>query len=227
MPFEIVDNMYIECALRLVIALGCGGAIGVERTRRNKGAGIRTHMIVAVGAALFVIISKYGFLDVAALEGARVDVSRVAAGITTGIGFLGAGIIFMRGNSVHGLTTAAGVWATAAIGSALGVGMYVLGIVSTVFIVLLQVILHRGVAQGLENTRLTRLVVTMQDNPEEFRKFQDLLESKHIEITGGHINKHKDASLLYSLDVRIPYDLQPTELLELVKNSGTVKSIGM
>ena len=227
MPMTLFDNVNMECALRLLVACVCGGAIGIERTRRNKGAGIRTHMIVAVGAALFVIISKYGFQDIAALDGARVDVSRVAAGITTGIGFLGAGIIFLRGNSVHGLTTAAGVWATAAIGSALGVGMYILGVVSTVVIVLLQIILHRGVAQGLENTRLTKLVVTMQDDPEEFSKFQSVLESKHIEITGGHINKHTDDSLLYSLDVRIPYDLQPNELLELVKESGTVKSIGM
>ncbi|MBE5907448.1 MAG: MgtC/SapB family protein [Lachnospiraceae bacterium] len=227
MPFTLIDNVNIECAIRLLVACVCGGAIGIERTRRNKGAGIRTHMIVAVGAALFVIISKYGFQDILLTAGTRVDVSRVAAGITTGVGFLGAGIIFMRGNSVHGLTTAAGIWATAAIGSALGVGMYLVGIVSTVLIVVLQVILHNGVARGWENTRLTQLVVVMQDNPEEFEKFQGILESKHIEITGGHINKHKDASLMYTLDVRMPLDLQPSELLELVKKSGAVKSIGM
>lgn len=140
MPFTLIDNVNIECAIRLLIACVCGGAIGIERTRRNKGAGIRTHMIVAVGAALFVIISKYGFQDILLTAGTRVDVSRVAAGITTGVGFLGAGIIFMRGNSVHGLTTAAGIWATAAIGSALGVGMYIVAVVSTVLIVLLQII---------------------------------------------------------------------------------------
>ena len=227
MPMELFDNTNIECALRLLISCLCGGAIGIERTRRNKGAGIRTHMIVAVGAALFVIISKYGFQDIVSLAGTRVDVSRVAAGITTGVGFLGAGIIFLRGNSVHGLTTAAGVWATAAIGSALGVGMYIVGIVSTVLIVVLQVVLHHGVALGLENSRVTKLVVVVQDDPEEFRKFQKILESKHIEIIGGHINKHKDASLMYTLDVRMPLDLQPSELLDLVKHSGTVKSIGM
>lgn len=227
MPLTLFDNVNMECALRLLVACVCGGAIGIERTRRNKGAGIRTHMIVAVGAALFVIISKYGFQDIVSLAGTRVDVSRVAAGITTGVGFLGAGIIFLRGNAVHGLTTAAGVWATAAIGSALGVGMYLVGIVSTILIVVLQIVLHRGVAMGLENTLLTKLVVVMQDDPEEFRKFQEILESKHIEISGGHINKHKDASLMYTLDVRMPFDLQPSELLEMVKKSGTVKSIGM
>lgn len=227
MPFTLIDNVNIECAIRLLIACVCGGAIGIERTRRNKGAGIRTHMIVAVGAALFVIISKYGFQDILLTAGTRVDVSRVAAGITTGVGFLGAGIIFMRGNSVHGLTTAAGIWATAAIGSALGVGMYIVAIVSTVLIVLLQIILHHGVVKEWENSRLTKLVVVVQDDPEEFEKFQAILESKNIEITGGHINKHKDSSLMYTLDVRMPLDLQPMELLELVKSSGTVKSIGM
>ncbi len=227
MPLTLIDHVNIECAIRLLVACLCGGAIGVERTRRNKGAGIRTHMIVAVGAALFVIISKYGFQDILMAAGTRVDVSRVASGITAGVGFLGAGIIFMRGNSVHGLTTAAGIWATAAMGSAIGSGMYIVGIAGTAIIVVMQIILHNGVARGLENRRLTKLVIVMQDNPEEFQKFQSILEAKNIEITGGHINKHKDASLMYTLDVRVPLDLQPGELLELVKKSGTVKSIGM
>ncbi len=142
MPTEIFSNHNLEFAIRLFAALVCGGVIGIERTKRNKGAGIKTHILVCVGATLFVILSKYGFLDIMGKEGVRVDVSRVAASVTMGVGFLGGGIIYLRGNSIQGLTTAASVWATAAIGSALGIGMYILGVSSTILIVVLQVVLH-------------------------------------------------------------------------------------
>lgn len=227
MPMQIFQNADMEYALRLLVACLCGGVIGIERTRRNKGAGIKTHMLVAVGAALFVIISKYGFQDITFIEGTRVDVSRVAASVTAGVGFLGAGIIFLRGNFVHGLTTAASIWVTSAIGSALGVGMYLLGIVSTVVIVISQIILHKHGTFGLENTTTSQLVVVMRDGADEFSKFQTLLAEKKIEVKGTHIKKHKDDSLVYRLDIRMPRDLQPSELLSLIQESGTVKSIGM
>ena len=79
----LIPNMELECALRLLVACVCGALIGFERTRRYKGAGIRTHMIVALGAALFVIVSRYGFIDVVAQEGVQVDVARVACNVVT------------------------------------------------------------------------------------------------------------------------------------------------
>jgi putative Mg2+ transporter-C (MgtC) family protein len=113
------------------LALLLAAAIGLEREIRQKSAGLRTHTLVGVGAALFVLISKYGFSDV--LEPGRVvvDPSRVAAQIVTGIGFLGAGLIFVRRDSVRGLTTAAAVWMTAAIGAAAGAGLPVLAALAT------------------------------------------------------------------------------------------------
>jgi putative Mg2+ transporter-C (MgtC) family protein len=110
--------------------------IGVEREMRQKAAGLRTHTLVGVGAALFMLISKYGFNDV--LEPGRVilDPSRVAAQIVTGVGFLGAGLIFVRRDSVRGLTTAAAVWVTAAIGAACGAGLLILAIAATVIYVI-------------------------------------------------------------------------------------------
>ena len=227
MPTEIFDYPDLEFALRLLVAAFCGGVIGVERTRRNKGAGIKTHMLVAVGAALFVILSKYGFLDITYVDGARVDVSRVAASVTTGVGFLGGGIIFLRGNSVQGLTTAASIWITSAIGAAIGVGMYLLGGSATVLIVVLQIILHKRGILGVERTTASRIVVVMKDEPDEFERFRELMEKKDIEIYGGHIKKNKDDTMVYTLDIRMPKDLLPSELLELVRTSGTVKSIGM
>ena len=105
-----------ELLCRIIIAGICGGIIGYERKNRNKEAGIRTHMIVALGASLIMIVSKYGFADILGEQGIALDPSRIAAQIVTGVGFLGAGMIFMRKNTISGLTTAAGIWATSAIG---------------------------------------------------------------------------------------------------------------
>ena len=132
----LFTNMELECAFRLCAAFMCGALIGLERAIRHKGAGLRTHIIVAIGAALFVIVSKYGFIDVVAQEGVQVDVARVASNVVTGVGFLGAGIISLKGDGIHGLTTAAGVWVTAAIGLAMGSGLYILGIAGETVIVL-------------------------------------------------------------------------------------------
>jgi putative Mg2+ transporter-C (MgtC) family protein len=106
--------------------------VGLEREIRQKSAGLRTHTLVGVGAALFVLISKYGFRDVLLPGQVIVDPSRVAAQIVSGIGFLGAGLIFVRRNSVRGLTTAASVWIAAAIGSACGAGLPWLAVATTV-----------------------------------------------------------------------------------------------
>jgi putative Mg2+ transporter-C (MgtC) family protein len=115
----------------LGLALLLSALIGLEREMRQKSAGLRTHTLVGVGAALFMLISKYGFNDV--LEPGRVilDPSRVAAQIVTGVGFLGAGLIFVRRDSVRGLTTAAAIWVTAAVGAASGAGLPVLAAVTT------------------------------------------------------------------------------------------------
>ena len=110
---------------RLALAAALGMVIGIERTYRAKTAGIRTHFLVALGSALFMIVSRYGF------EGTG-DPSRVAAQIVSGIGFLGAGTIIMQKHVVHGLTTAAGMWVAAGIGMASAAGLYLVAVISTV-----------------------------------------------------------------------------------------------
>ena len=147
----------LEYLLRIVLAAVCGGAIGFERERRSKSAGIRTHIIVALSAALMMVVSKYGFFDVIGLGGISLDASRVAAGVVTAIGFLGVGVIFTHGRTVSGVTTAAGLWATVGVGIAVGAGLYVTGGVATVLIVLFQVILHRS--SPLVKTQRTGTVV--------------------------------------------------------------------
>src|SRR6478609_1597471 len=120
----------LDIVWRLGLALALSAAIGLERELSQKSAGLRTYTLVGLGSALFMIISKYGFYDVLG-EDVVLDPSRVAAQIVSGIGFIGAGLIFVRRDSVRGLTTAAGVWLTAAVGAAAGAGMPVLAIVTT------------------------------------------------------------------------------------------------
>jgi putative Mg2+ transporter-C (MgtC) family protein len=115
----------------LGLALVLSALIGLEREMRQKSAGLRTHTLVGVGAALFMLISKYGFNDVLAPGRIVLDPSRVAAQIVTGVGFLGAGLIFVRRDSVRGLTTAAAIWVTAAVGAASGAGLPVLAVMTT------------------------------------------------------------------------------------------------
>lgn len=114
----------------LGLAFGLASLIGMEREWRHKPTGLRTHTLVGVGAALFVIVSKYGFNDVLGPDVA-LDPSRVAAQVVSGIGFIGGGLIFVRGDAVRGLTTAAIVWMTAAIGMACGAGMTFVALVAT------------------------------------------------------------------------------------------------
>lgn len=121
--------MVIDITLRLLIAMLLGGVIGIEREYRSKDAGFRTHFLVALGSALFCIVSQYGFgFDLK-------DSSRVAAQVVSGIGFLGAGTIIFQRNVVRGLTTAAGLWVTAAIGLACGSGMFAAAAIATVLII--------------------------------------------------------------------------------------------
>ncbi len=114
----------------LGLALALSACIGLEREIRQKNAGLRTHTLVGLGAALFMLVSKYGFSDVIETQRIVLDPSRMAAQIVSGIGFIGAGLIFVRRDSVRGLTTAASVWVTAAIGSAAGAGLPILAAVA-------------------------------------------------------------------------------------------------
>ena len=135
--------------LRLVLAVFCGFVIGRERKARSKEAGVRTHAIVCFASALMMILSKYAFIDVK--DG--YDVERIAAQIVTGVGFLGAGMIFYRRDIIQGLTTAAGVWATAGIGMAIGAGMVIVGLVSVALILFIQIVFHNNISKKAGNPK--------------------------------------------------------------------------
>ena len=121
--WQLVSNTQWEMVIRLVIAAFLGAVIGYERARAKKPAGIRTHLMVCMGAALFTVISIWGFAG-------NADPSRIAAGVVVGVGFLGAGTILRQERGVAGLTTAATIWAVAAVGVAIGTGLYIVGAVA-------------------------------------------------------------------------------------------------
>jgi putative Mg2+ transporter-C (MgtC) family protein len=120
----------IDLIVRMLLALGLSSVIGIEREIRQKSAGVRTYALVGTGAALFMLVSQYGFAGVLGRH-STLDPSRVAAQVVSGIGFIGGGVIFVRRDAVRGLTTAAGVWATAAIGMAAGANLPLLALAAT------------------------------------------------------------------------------------------------
>lgn len=146
-----MNDIYFTLELlgRIGLAALCGIAIGYERMNHYKAAGVKTHMIVGLSAALMMIVSKYGFSD-----SAGYDASRVAAQVVSGVGFLGAGIIFKKNQNVQGLTTAAGIWGTSGVGLALGSGLYYVGVFGTVMFILLRVFVQNieRLQNGLQET---------------------------------------------------------------------------
>lgn len=186
----------MELLLRLVIACILGMVIGVERKNRNKIAGIRTHAIVAFGAALMMIVSKYGFED---LNGSY-DASRIAAQIVSGVGFLGAGIIFVKDrNSVSGLTTAAGIWVTAGVGMCIGAGLYFISATSTLLLLIMQEMLHRVGFLSNENYRANvRLTV---ENNVDIHELEEMVKKEQVELTSIKIIRSDKVNTKIELDL--------------------------
>ena len=145
-------NINYDFILRLFVAGAMGILIGLEREYRAKEAGYRTHFLVALGSALMMIVSQYGFDEVLKTDLVRLDPSRVAAQVVSGIGFIGAGTIILQKQIVRGLTTAAGIWATSGIGLAVGAGMYQIGIAATILVLVgLEVLSYFFKSLGVHN----------------------------------------------------------------------------
>ena len=221
---------YGEFFLRVLVACVCGAAIGVERSKRLKEAGIRTHIIVCCAAALTMIVSKYGFADMVSSDGAGLygtkgtDPARLAAQIISGVSFLGAGIIFRNGSSIKGLTTAAGIWATAGIGLAIGAGMYVVGIFTTVVVAVIQILMHKFTI-GADATVLGHLHC-IAPNEEAFRKALNVyIAKRRIQVQDMKIDFLDDGSAEYSLTLRMRQDVSINDLSEFLETVGDVRAV--
>lgn len=200
----------LVCFARMLFAIICGMIIGWERKNRSKGAGVRTHCVVACGSALIMLVSKYGFFDVIDQTGG-VDPSRIASTIVSGIGFLGAGMILVQRQTVVGLTTAAGIWATSGIGMAVGAGMYWVGFAGTILILLIHLLLHNR----LTNTQVSdiRLLTIFDVTEEGFQnKVITLLKEHDIHVSDVSVHKSKDAVWRYQFEVEIPKGISEEEV---------------
>ena len=219
----------LELCLRILVAALCGAAIGFERTWRFKEAGIRTHIIVCVASALVMIVSKYGFSDLSVngelFPGTHgTDPARVAAQVVSGISFLGAGVIFRHGGTVTGLTTAAGVWATAGIGLAIGAGMYWLGIFVAALVALLQIMTH-WFAIGGDAYATNHLRATVRADDRFWEVLQRKLGEWKAQTVESKVLRNEDGSITYELTLMMPRSIPSEELMELSREYDEIMEI--
>lgn len=198
-----------ELALAFVLC----ALVGVEREFRQKSAGLRTHTLVGVSAALFMLISKYGFMDVLAYGKVILDPSRVAAQVVSGIGFIGGGVIFMRRDVVRGLTTAASVWFTAALGMACGAGLFALALTTVVgyFIIMLAFPL---LARRLPRSRklATEIMIAYQDGRGLLRRI--LIRSTELRFAIDRVTLDQDGGFIENAGSGVSHgDQHGTEMI--------------
>lgn len=215
----LINVIGIEYIFRILLGGICGMLIGIERRNRSKEAGTRTHFMVACGAALIMIVSKYAFFDVIS-EGlfngveVRLDPSRVASTIASGIGFLGAGMIFIHKNNITGLTTAAGIWATSGVGMAIGAGMYSLGIASTVIIIVAQVVLHLKSAEK-KQLKIKSIIIKEVDCPNYQEHMTTMFKDagiRVIDVTVDRIGTLRN----YLFKIEFPDEIQEDEIVSII-----------
>ncbi len=207
----------------MLIACICGALIGFERSRRQKDAGIRTHMIVALGAALAMIVSKYGFFDLLQYEGFRADASRIASNVITGVGFLGAGVIFVRDVSIKGLTTAAGIWTTASVGLAIGAGMYTVGIGASLVMIVFQLVFHKFFTR-LENT-VNEFTVVIADDNDAVKHFRNMLEENKVLIEKCKMTRNPDSTVILDITIKKARTTSMDEILLIAEKNENVISV--
>ncbi|WP_299822973.1 MgtC/SapB family protein [uncultured Pontibacter sp.] len=219
---DSTDITVTNIVIRILLSAILGGLLGLERESRRQNAGLRTHIIIAVGSCLLMLISVYIPQTFSAYP--NVDPGRIAAQVVSGIGFLGAGAIFRLGGSTHGLTTAATIWAVAAVGLSVGVGMYAAAIIVTMLLLFVLAILDKVGKKFITGGSLKTLKVNFQSTKIETSKVISILE-KHDIIT-KNINivqsKNKQNSTI-KLYVFVPEGLR---LKQFYKDMNELKNVG-
>ncbi|MFQ9029023.1 MAG: MgtC/SapB family protein [Oscillospiraceae bacterium] len=220
----VFDNL--EFFIRIVLAAILGALVGLERSKRQKEAGVRTHCIIACTSALFMILSKYAFVDLVGVAGLRgADPARIAAQVVSGISFLGAGVIFKNGNSIRGLTTAAGMWGTAAVGMAIGAGMYWVGLIEAAVLVGIQIVLHRFPV-GADALTTQEIVVEMTDSDELLARFDALVKSHRGQITESSLTR-QNGILCMEVTAKLDPPITHEEALAFMKANDGVRRVSV
>ena len=220
----VFDNL--EFFIRIVLAAILGALVGLERSKRQKEAGVRTHCIIACTSALFMILSKYAFVDLVGVDGLRgADPARIAAQVVSGISLLGAGVIFKNGNSIRGLTTAAGMWGTAAVGMAIGAGMYWVGLIEAAVLVGIQIVLHRFPV-GADALTTQEIVVEMTDSDELLARFDALVKSHRGQITESSLTR-QNGILCMEVTAKLDPPITHEEALAFMKANDGVRRVSV
>lgn len=216
-------------AIRILFAGICGCIVGLERKNRSKEAGIRTHCIVACGAAIIMIVSKYAFFDIGEVAKSvgflgeiRLDPSRVASTIASGIGFLGAGMIFVHKHTISGLTTAAGIWATSGIGMAIGAGLYIVGISATLAIVIAQLLLHIDFHR-IRHSRMKQLNVKDVEDEIFQKKLMKYFEEHKIKVHTTTIECNEENLRNYMFVFELSDEISEDEIITFVNHKCSIK----
>ena len=218
---------WIEILLRVSLAGALGGAIGIERELRDREAGLRTHMLVAVGSALFTLVSAYGFrdFDYGRTTGFTLDPTRISAQIVTGIGFLGAGAIIRQGISVRGLTTAATLWIVAAIGLASGAGYYSAAVITTGFVLFalypLRILAFRLMAPIRRDQGRLSVELAADGNVSELL---GVLERHRVQVRSLDI-EHAGESRIVAVEAQLPDLARTAVVLDDVKQLDDVRRV--
>lgn len=213
-----------DILIRLILGAFCGAVIGLERERKEWAAGMRTHMLVAVGATLYMIVSSHGFNEILRNEKATLDPSRVAAQVVSGIGFIGAGtIIFLRQGIIRGLTTASGLWTVAGIGLAIGGGLYIAGIATTIIALVILWILQPLEAFFYKKSKWKVLVIILKNESNYKEILESILKNTEIKITGLEFETLKSGALQLIIKSTHIEDLK--QVLSVIENKNAIQSI--
>ncbi len=219
-----------EIALRLILSVVLGGVIGFERERHNRPAGFRTHILVCSGSALIMMVSAYGFTGQMG-EGFLADPGRIAAGVVTGIGFLGAGTILQQRGSVRGLTTAATIWVVSGVGLAAGVGFYLGATLTTVFVLVSLLLLRKVESALFSRNRLNSLRIRAIDQPGLLGCIgaelgQRMVNIRRSEIGDPEIDERSGKkTITIDFIVQVPSGLQLKELFDALYEIDEIKEI--
>jgi putative Mg2+ transporter-C (MgtC) family protein len=223
----VPDLTWAEILLRVSLAGALGASIGLERELRDREAGLRTHLLVAVGSALFTLVSAYGFrdFDYGRNTGFTLDPTRISAQIVTGIGFLGAGAIIRQGISVRGLTTAATLWIVAAIGLASGAGYYSAAVITTGVVLFalypLRIIAFRVTSPLRRDQGRFAVELGPDGSAGDLLK---LLESHHVQVRSFEV-EHAGETRIVAVDAQLPHMAAAGAVMDDVKHLEHVRRV--
>ncbi len=214
-----------QILLRILLACLMGSVIGLERQRRDWTAGLRTHMLVCMGAALFMLVSMHGFTDVVGQKGIELDPSRVAAQVVSGIGFIGAGtIMFVRQQVIKGLTTAAGLWTVAAIGLAVGGGMYGAAVLTTVLALIILALIKPLELRYFKAGQTDLIRISVQQGNKLVDQLDPLLKELHLGYTHIDLKKVEDGTDEISITL-VKQDVKNVNKLQVLQQIQTLDGV--